>query len=157
MRPTDKKPNYGIDAPGVIRNIFITALITGILSVVAIYVHVSFIQVKPETLLSISISCVFSASLMLLYSLYGKYKYREKLLNLVSWNGRENVLDIGTGKGLLMVGAATRLSEGRSYGIDIWNKQDLTGNNAEQAMINAEREGVADKIEIENENVTDMS
>lgn len=157
MNTTNKRPNYGIDAPGVIRNIFIIALITGILAVVAIYVHISFIQIKPETFLGISISCVFSASLMLLYSLHGKYKYREKILNLVSWSGRENVLDIGTGKGLLMVGAAKRLSDGRSYGIDIWNKQDLTGNNAEKAMINATREGVAGKIEIANENVTDMS
>ncbi|MEO6868850.1 MAG: hypothetical protein ABI168_04340 [Ginsengibacter sp.] len=129
------------------------AFVCAILSIVAINVYISFIHIKSETFLSISISCVFSASLMLLYSLHGKYKYREKLLNMVRWNGQENVLDIGTGKGLLMVGAATRLDTGRSFGIDIWNKKDLTGNDFRNAMMNADREGVVEKVQIENERI----
>jgi arsenite methyltransferase len=37
----------------------------------------------------------------------------------------ENVLDVGTGQGLLMNGAAKHLTTGKSIGIDIWISKDL--------------------------------
>jgi arsenite methyltransferase len=95
--------------------------------------------------------------LMLAYSLWGKYKHRDRMLNLVNWVGNEQVLDIGTGKGLLMIGAAKRLTTGKSIGIDIWNAEDLTGNNVDAALNNAATEGVEDKIEVLNENAMSMS
>jgi len=149
--------NYGIDAPGVIRNIFIGAFTAILLSIVAWYIKIPYITIQPLTFLSIGISCGFSGSLMLLYSLYGKYKYRDRLLNLIKWTGSEQVLDVGTGKGLLMIGAAKRLTSGRSIGIDIWNKEDLTKNDAQNALKNAMLEGVFDKVQVENQNVMDMS
>ena len=78
---------------------------------------------------------------------------------MVNWKGDETVLDIGTGKGLLMIGAAKKLTTGKSTGIDVfWNEEgDLTGNNIENALRNAEIEGVKDKIAIENENAMNMS
>jgi ubiquinone/menaquinone biosynthesis C-methylase UbiE len=79
------------------------------------------------------------------------------MLNMVSWTGDEQVLDVGTGKGLLMIGAAKKLTTGKSTGIDIWNVEDLSGNNIENALKNAEIEGVSDKISIENENAMEMS
>ncbi len=36
------------------------------------------------------------------------------------------------------------------YGIDIWNSEDLTGNNVENALQNAEIEGVRPKVDIQN-------
>src|SRR6185312_5811898 len=60
-------------------------------------------------------------------------------------------------KGLLMIGAAKRLTSGRSIGIDIWNKEDLTKNDAQNALKNAMLEGVFDKVQVENQNVMDMS
>jgi arsenite methyltransferase len=86
-----------------------------------------------------------------------KFKHRDRMLNMINWKGDEQVLDIGTGKGLLMTGAARKLTTGRSTGIDIWNNEDLTGNNIENALKNAEIEGVRDKIEIKNENAMSMS
>ena len=93
---------------------------------------------------------------MLFYSLFGKYKHRDRMLNLITWRGDEQALDIGTGKGLLMIGAAKKLTTGKSIGIDIWNEEDLSGNNIDNAIKNAEIEEVADKIEIENENAMNM-
>jgi len=151
------KINYGIDAPRVIRNIFLGALAAILLSIAAAYLKNPYINVQPLTLLSIGISCAFSGSMMLLYSLYGKYKYRERLLKLVEWTGREQVLDVGTGRGLLMVGAAKFLTSGRSTGIDIWNQEDLTDNNADSALKNALIEGVLEKVQVENQNVMNMT
>jgi arsenite methyltransferase len=44
------------------------------------------------------------------------------------------------------LGAAKRLTNGKSVGIGIWSKTDLSNNTYEAAMRNAELEGVKDKI-----------
>jgi len=152
MNSSIQKPDYGIDAPGVIRNNFIVAAGCFVLSFLLTRVgvpHIAFIC--P------GVSFLVPALLMMLYSLRGKYKHRDRMLDLVNWRGDECVLDVGTGKGLLMIGAAKRLSTGRSYGIDIWNKEDLTGNNLDNALQNAKLEGVGAKVRIENENAVRMS
>lgn len=106
----------------------------------------------------ITASClILGGFLMLFYSLKGKYMHRDRMLNIIPWRGDEQVLDAGTGKGLLMIGAAKKLTSGKATGIDIWNAEDLTGNNYDNAMNNAIIEGVADKVQILNENVMSMS
>ena len=65
---------------------------------------------------------------MLLYSLKGKFRHRDRMLALAQLRGDENVLDIGTGRGLLLVGAAKRLTTGRAVGLDIWKTSDLSDN-----------------------------
>ncbi|NVO19220.1 MAG: class I SAM-dependent methyltransferase [Bacteroidetes bacterium] len=94
---------------------------------------------------------------MLLYSLYGKLRHRDRILNMVNWKGNEMVLDIGTGRGLLVIGAAKRLTTGKSIGIDIWNAEDLTNNKIENTINNIVFEGVKDRVEIKNENAISMS
>ena len=58
------------------------------------------------------------------------------------------MLDVGCGLGLFLVGAAKRLSTGRAVGIDKWQQEDLSGNNAAGTLRNATIEGVADKVEV---------
>ncbi len=94
---------------------------------------------------------------MLVYGIRGKFNVRDRMLNLIEWQGDETVLDIGTGRGLLMIGAAKRLTTGKAIGIDIWNAEDLTGNSSENTLKNAELEDVKDKIEIRSEDVRHMS
>jgi ubiquinone/menaquinone biosynthesis C-methylase UbiE len=103
------------------------------------------------------ISCGLMALWMLLYSVYGKLKHRDRILNLIDWKGDETVLDIGTGRGLLVIGAAKRLSTGKAIGIDIWNSEDLTKNKVENTLNNIVLEGVEDKVEIKNENAIRMN
>jgi arsenite methyltransferase len=66
-------------------------------------------------------------------------------------------LDVGTGRGLLMIGAAKKLTTGKSVGMDIWSATDLTGNRPENAMRNAELEGVTDRVEVRSEDATKMT
>lgn len=150
------KASYGIDAPGVIRNLLIAGVLVFILPFVFPVVKIGSFSMDITWLVWSGFYLSLSGFLMLGYSLFGKFKHRDRMLNLVKWNGDEQVLDIGTGKGLLMIGAAQKVTTGKSIGIDIWNEEDLTGNNIGNALQNAEIEGVKDKIEIKNENAMDM-
>ena len=58
------------------------------------------------------------------------------------------MLDVGCGLGLFLIGAAKRLSTGRAVGIDKWQQEDLSGNNAAGTLRNAMIEAVADRVEV---------
>jgi arsenite methyltransferase len=94
---------------------------------------------------------------MLAYSKFGKFRHRDRMLAKVNWRGDEQVLDVGTGRGLLLIGAAKRLSTGKAVGIDIWSEKDLSGNSMEATLRNAELEGVADRVKLKTEDVSTMS
>lgn len=159
MKPTPSlKVNYGIDAPGVIRNLLLAgavALLIGIFGPPII--KLGPVQIESHGFIWMGISVAFGGLWMLIYSVYGKYIHRDRMLNLVTWKGDEQVLDIGTGRGLLLIGVAKRLISGKTTGIDIWNAEDLSANSMDNTYKNAELEGVADKIAIYNENALQMS
>jgi hypothetical protein len=85
---------------------------------------------------------------MIYDSMIGKVREREKYLDKIAWCD-ERVLDVGCGLGLFLIGAAKRLSTGRAVGIDKWQAEDLSGNNAAGTLNNAMVEGVADKVEVQ--------
>lgn len=151
--PTQKKlrPDYGIDAPGVVRNLFIVGSVALLVSVL------SYFSVLPwkgleRSLLPLTISCLGMGSYMFYSAKYGKIREREWLLDLLpaagGWRGDETVLDVGCGLGVMLIGAAKRLTTGTATGIDIWQTKDLSGNNPDAARENARREGVADRVTI---------
>jgi len=151
-----KKADYGIDAPHVIRNLFIFSVI-GFITPTLPVISIGQVNISLSGFVFMGVTCFLMGTWMLLYSLYGKMKHRDRMLNLVLWSGNENVLDVGTGRGLMAIGAAKRLTTGKSIGIDIWNKEDLTKNTIENTMNNARLEGVADKVEIIDGNAVKMN
>jgi ubiquinone/menaquinone biosynthesis C-methylase UbiE len=156
MKSRQKKPNYGIDAPqmGIAIIVFVIALI-----IAGFFLRKSNNETAQSVagiIFSIAPTGIILIILIFLYIKVEKFRHRDRMLNMLSWKGNEKVLDIGTGKGLLMIGAAKRLTSGKSFGIDIWNKADLSNNTYEAAMQNAELEGVKDKVEIKNADVQNM-
>ena len=103
-----------------------------------------------------SLYCLLVPAIMLFSSLYGKFKQRDKLLSLMNLQGNEKVLDVGCGKGLLLIGAAQKLTTGKAYGIDIWSKYDLLGNAKAETVANAQEEGVASHVEVIDANACAM-
>lgn len=93
----------------------------------------------------------FSAGAMWIWfgSRYGKIAERERLLDRTEWRGDERVLDVGCGRGLLLVGAAARLESGSAVGIDLWRKEDLSDNQADVPLRNAALEGVDDRVTVQ--------
>ena len=144
--------NYGIDAPSTVRNL----VIFGTLSFLAGFLfHSLTVSMQPIAWMILSILGFVSAffllgvaGLLLWSSKIGKLRERECLINSLGLAGNENVLDVGCGRGLLLNGVARRLSNGKAYGIDLWQRNDLSGNSLDAALANAKAENVADRVEI---------
>jgi arsenite methyltransferase len=79
------------------------------------------------------------------------------MLNMVRWRGDEQVLDVGTGRGLLLIGAARRLTSGRGTGIDVWSTKDLSGNSLERTQANVEVESVKEKVVLKSDDARKLS
>lgn len=154
----NEKINYGIDAPKVIRNlVIIGAVLLGISMFMPNWGSPNVQEAIQSTLFFPGIFMMIGGFLMYMYSWGGKFKHRERILNLYTWKGDEQVLDVGTGLGLLMIGAAKRLTSGKAYGIDIFNTYDLSDNSLERAILNTQLEGVAEKTIIVKENILHTS
>jgi SAM-dependent methyltransferase len=152
--------DYGIDAPGVVRNLLIAGVIAwlvlggiklGIVPTVLVLPLPGISLSFPLLTMGIGFGILMPgvAAWMIWDSKIGKLNSRDKLLAQIAWTGQEQVLDVGCGRGLMLIGAAKRLTTGKATGIDIWNNEDLSGNNFDATMENVRREGVADRIELE--------
>jgi len=80
---------------------------------------------------------------------------RKQIFDSIALRGDEKVLDVGCGSGILLNGAAMRLTTGRATGIDIWAPHSGGGNLA-LLWKNARTEGVADKIEFKEADARKM-
>jgi arsenite methyltransferase len=158
---SSEPPDYGLDAPAVVRNLLVAGglgfLIWGTAALgfwsgelagsprAGIQVRISL----AGSALAGAIGCTFMAAWMIWDSKIGKVRRRERLLDQIAWTGEARVLDVGCGRGLMLIGAAKRLTTGKATGIDIWQAEDLSGNRPEATLDNAHREGVADRVEVQ--------
>jgi len=75
---------------------------------------------------------------------------------ILELKGDEQVLDVGCGLGKLTVGIAKHLPRGKVVGIDIWSNAEIPGNCPERAYNNAEIEGVKDRTEFKEGNLSSL-
>lgn len=148
------RTDYGLDAPRLVRRLAIRG---GLLVAFGLVLYVVNRTTSPAAAkmlgslaAGIGVALVFASLVMIWSSRVGKLKMRDRMLDSFSWRGDENVLDVGCGRGLLLIGAAKRLKTGKATGVDIWRVEDLSGNRAEAALANAKEEGVAGRVRIEN-------
>lgn len=78
----------------------------------------------------------------------GKRSLWSELLDELDLRGDEQVLDVGCGRGAVLMLAAGRLPRGQAVGADIWRRIDQTGNSASATRRNAIAEGVNDRVEV---------
>ena len=107
------------------------------------------------SILSGGVYVVLWAVLKRITNLERRLKARDRLLAEIPWQGNETVLDVGCGNGILILGAAKRLTTGKGLGIDMWT--DGSGDQRLEAFQeNAKIEGVADRVSLQNEDVRQL-
>ena len=137
-----RRADYGLDAPPVIRNLAIVAMAA---SLAAMFLPGRIALVAWAT----GALCGVEAAYMVWASRVGKVRQRERLLGAVDWSRVSRVLDVGCGRGLLLIGAAARLpAHGRAIGIDLWQAADLGDNRPSATRENASREGASDRVRV---------
>ena len=146
------KLDYGIDAPGLVRFFLSAGTVAAVLFFVA-HLLLGYSSIwRALVVLFLGIAAVYligMGCLMLYWSKAIKVRQREHTLDLIPWRGDERVLDVGCGRGLMLIGAALRLTTGRATGIDIWEAKDQSANSPQGTRDNAEKAGVLDKIDIQ--------
>jgi arsenite methyltransferase len=140
-----RRGEYGIDAPYV-------PLWMGVGAVAAIGMFFIGVALSIPTLsipgLNIGLALAASVADYLYASRIGKFAVWAELLLSLDLRGDERVLDLGCGRGAILLMAAKLVPRGRAVGIDLWKTSDQSGNALEVARRNAELEGVADRVDL---------
>jgi arsenite methyltransferase len=160
---TSAKPDYGIDAPAVMRNLFLIGalcLLAGIFLPPNLHLF-SAVSLNTHFLLWTAGFLIAEGLLFLLYVKVGKFRHRDFMLGLHLWRGDENVLDVGCGRGLLLAGAAKRIAAvsgtGHATGIDVWSNVDMGGNSAAATQHNLDIEGISSLCTLISQPAQEMS
>lgn len=102
------------------------------------------------------IAMLLSAATFVYTTRRGKFVVWAELLPELRLVGAERVLDVGCGRGAVLLMVAQLLPHGKAIGIDLWKAADQSGNTMEATLRNAEREGVRDRVELHTGDVTAM-
>jgi arsenite methyltransferase len=84
----------------------------------------------------------------------GKFLVWHEILDQLALRGDEHLLDVGCGRGAVLLMAAERLETGHAWGIDLWRTRDQSGNAIEATRRNAEAEGVAARVSLDTADMT---
>jgi ubiquinone/menaquinone biosynthesis C-methylase UbiE len=133
-----RRGSYGIDAPYLLPIpvlLIAVNVVNGILSA----------TVWPFVAAGLILACV---GLGAYASLRGKFIVWSRLADALGLRGDERVLDIGCGRGAVLLLVAEHLRTGRAVGVDLWRRGDQSGNAADATRRNAAAEGVADRVRL---------
>jgi SAM-dependent methyltransferase len=135
---------YGVDAPHALLGLTLGAA----MAVIATLVLFAAGWWLAWILLPAAVYTVASAVSFGYTTRRGKFRVWAQELGRVGLSGTERVLDLGCGRGAVLVLVARLLPGGTATGIDLWRTQDQSGNAVEATWRNAEVEGVADRVEL---------
>jgi arsenite methyltransferase len=144
---------FGIDAPYILG--------TGLAVTIACAAGAAAVFANGHALAGVALSVVVAALLVcvafhLHTTLRGKFVIWDGVLDELDLSGDERVLDIGCGRGAVLVQVAKRLTTGRAVGIDLWRVADQSGNSEAATRRNLTAEGVAERVEVLTADMTDL-
>src|SRR5215471_12883106 len=141
-------PDYGLDAPKLVRFFLIGGALLLAVGLALVFLSTDWLTAVGSIALTFGVIFTLEGLLMIWSSRYGKLRARDRLLDGLGLTGQENLLDVGCGRGLLLIGAARRLPNGRAVGVDLWSQVDESGNSASATLANAAAEGVTERVEV---------
>jgi SAM-dependent methyltransferase len=146
------KPDYGVDAP-------LVPLAFGACGVALIAVWATGWGASVHVWMPLAgAAWFFAIAASFLYTTrIGKLAIWTELVRDLGLRGDERVLDLGCGRGLVLLRVAAKLTTGKSVGVDLWSTQDQSGNREAVTRRNAELEGVADRVELHTGDMRELA
>jgi SAM-dependent methyltransferase len=143
--PGFQRPRYGVDGPAI----------PAVLGAAGAGCCLAAAWWQPGRIASAATGAFLlaSAGVYLHTTLRGKLRIWERELDRAGLQGNEQLLDLGCGRGAVLIAAARRLPAGRAVGADLWSK-DQSGNSPEATLANAAAAGVADRVEVHTADMT---
>jgi arsenite methyltransferase len=145
-----RRGSYGIDAPFAPAFMAIMIVFLTVMNIISGH----WLRLVPVLFLCAVLG------LYLYSSLCGKFIVWAHLLNQLNLRGDERILDLGCGRGAVLLMAAQHLTKGgigRAVGVDLWRGVDQSGNALEATQRNAVAEGVADRVELHTGDMTALA
>jgi len=141
----ERRADYGYDAP------YALMAFLGIGTASAVAALVSWLGHADLTRMMGFYALFFlaNAASFLYATRRGKFRVWNEVLNDLGLHGDERVLDMGCGRGAVLIAVAKRLTTGRVTGIDLWSTTDQSGNSRDVTLRNASLEGVRDRVDVE--------
>jgi arsenite methyltransferase len=137
---------YGIDAPYWAASLAVLIVADLVIAIMSGDVW-TFLPVL--FMLTIAASALYT-------TLRGKFVVWANLLDKLELRGDEQILDLGCGRGAVLLLAAQHLTTGRVVGVDLWRSSDQSCNSADATQRNAIAEGVADRVELRTGDMTKL-
>jgi arsenite methyltransferase len=148
------RATYGIDAPYVPLLLGIGGLATLGVTALNVLRHAGPLPVVWCAL--VSLVMLGSTASYLYTTRAGKFAVWARLLKELHLRGDERVLDMGCGRGAVLLAAAQRVPRGQAIGVDLWKTADQSGNSMDVTRRNAALEGVADRVELHTADMRDL-
>ena len=140
-----RRGSYGFDAP------FAPAFLT---AMAVLYVVLAIISGKR--VYWVGAAFILAVDALYIYTTRrGKFAAWAQLLGQLNLRGDERILDLGCGRGAVLLAAAKLLPNGRATGVDIW-RADQTDNSPDNTLTNAAIENVADRVEVHTADITEL-
>ena len=148
IRPGDRA-DYGVDAPYAPALMALGGVCLLALSVMRFWFSASRPAASRAVVPGLAgLWLLLNAATFLHTTRFGKFRVWAELLDALALKGDERLLDIGCGRGAVLLMAAKRLPRGRATGIDLWSRTDQSGNAGHVTRRNAALEGVAERIDL---------
>jgi arsenite methyltransferase len=156
-RPRDllsRRGDYGFDAPAV-------PLLLGGSGVVLLAFAILAATVGDGEIWALfpligGLFMLLSAASFIYTTRAGKFAVWVEILRDLGLRGDEQLLDMGCGRGAVLLMAAKLLPHGRAVGLDLWRTVDQSGNSMDKTLENAELEGVRDRVDLKTGDITQM-
>jgi arsenite methyltransferase len=144
---------FGVDAPTVPAALGAAALL---LAVIGSVLMITSGLVAGLVTLIFALFFGLCALSYLYTTLRGKFVWWDDLLDDAVLSGSEYAVDLGCGRGAVLISLAKRLTTGRVSGIDVWCRHGQSGNDIEATKHNARACGVEDRVELNTGNITTL-
>jgi SAM-dependent methyltransferase len=133
------RADYGFDAPAVPIGLGAAAIVSIGLTVVVAVTTAGWWWVIP---LAYGVFFLASCASFVYTTRRGKFRAWAGLLSQLRLTGQERVVDLGCGRGAVLIMLARLVPQGCAVGVDLWRSVDQSGNDPAATLNNAMAETV---------------